>query len=188
LSPVNDVAVGEVALTKARLFFQACRIVLAIVVSLTVSAATAAQERTNNAWEMQPIVLQGLDGKTHKLSDWKGKVIMLNFWASWCAPCLHEIPEFVQYQRQHADRGLQIIGIGIDQERKLRNVQRTLNINYPVLILDPDNSRRLLVKWGNQSGIVPYTIVINAEGRMTYMHRGPMGREEFQRYVLPVLN
>ena len=152
------------------------------------TATTSLPERTINAWEMNPFFLQGLDGKTHSLSDWKGKVIMLNFWASWCGPCQIEIPEFVQYQNEYAGRGLQIIGIGVDEERKLRNVKRSLGINFPVLILDPMASGMFMAKWGNRSGIIPYTLVINNEGRIKYIHRGQMGQAEFNEYVLPLLN
>ena len=151
------------------------------------TTTTTLPNRTNNAWEMDPFQLKGLDGETHTLSDWKGKVIVMNFWASWCGPCQIEIPEFVQYQAAYADRGLQVIGIGVDEERKLSNVKRTLGINYPVLVLDPMASTRLMKKWGNNSGIIPYTVVINSEGRIKYIHRGQMGSAEFDEYVLPLL-
>ncbi len=146
-------------------------------------------QRTNNAWEMPVFELKGLDGKRHRLADWKGKVIMLNFWASWCAPCQYEIPDFVEYQHRYGDKGLQVIGLGLDEERKLRNVARTLGINYPVLIADlanPDHAA-LLPQWGNSEQIVPYTVVISQTGRMVYIHRGRMGDEEFDLYVKPLL-
>lgn len=151
------------------------------------TSTMALPARTNNAWEMDPFMLDGLDGLSHQLSEWKGKVIVMNFWASWCSPCMHEIPDFIQHQEQYADSGLQIIGIGVDEKRKLANVKRTLGINYPVLILDPMASRPFMAKWGNSSGIIPYTIVINTDGRMKYIHRGQMGNEEFNEYVLPLL-
>ncbi len=151
------------------------------------TATTALPERTNNAWEMTPFQLRDLQGDLHTLSDWKGKVIMMNFWASWCAPCQYEIPEFVRYQQQHGPEGLQIIGIGVDEKRKLANVARSLEINYPVLVLEPSVSRPLMSKWGNDTGIIPYTVVIARDGRIKYIHRGQMGEEEFDTYVRPLL-
>ena len=151
------------------------------------TATTALPERTNNAWEMTPFQLRDLQGDLHALSDWKGKVIMMNFWASWCAPCQYEIPEFVRYQQQHGPEGLQIIGIGVDEKRKLANVARSLEINYPVLVLEPSVSRPLMSKWGNDTGIIPYTVVIARDGRIKYIHRGQMGEEEFDTYVRPLL-
>ncbi len=151
------------------------------------SASTTLPEKTNNAWEMTPFSLPALDGENHGLEDWKGKVIMMNFWASWCAPCQYEIPEFVQYQKQYADRNLQIVGIGVDDKRPLENVARSLGINYPVLVLDPMDSRQLMRKWGNDTGIIPYTVVIASDGRIKYIHRGQMDEDAFNSYVLPLL-
>ena len=152
------------------------------------TATTALPERTNNAWEMTPFHLEDLDGVKHSLEDWKGKVIMMNFWASWCGPCQYEIPEFVHYQKTYADRNLQLVGIGVDEKRKLANVARSLGINYPVLVLNPMDSRRLMRKWGNESGIIPYTVVIASNGRIKYIHRGQMDEEAFNTHVLPLLN
>jgi len=138
--------------------------------------------------EMKSFSLTGLDGVSHSLADWNGKVIVLNFWATWCSPCLYEIRDFVVYQEQYKARGLQIIGLGLDDEKKLRNVQRTLEINYPVLVADPVDNSGLMKLWGNSSGVVPYTVVIDRDGRMTYAHRGPMNRDVFDEHVLPLLD
>ena len=152
------------------------------------TATTALPERTNNAWEMAPFHLEDLDGVKHSLEDWKGKVIMMNFWASWCSPCQYEIPEFVHYQKTYADRNLQLVGIGVDEKRKLANVARSLGINYPVLVLNPMDSRQLMRKWGNDTGIIPYTVVIARDGRIKYIHRGQMDQEAFDTNVLPLLD
>ena len=136
----------------------------------------------------KPFTLTGLDGVKHSLSDWKGKVVVLNFWATWCSPCLYEIRDFVVYQKKYKARGLQIVGLGLDDERRLRNVQRTLEMNYPVLIADPVDNSGLMEQWGNRSGVLPYTVVIDRDGRMAYIHRGKMDRDIFDQYVLPLLD
>lgn len=151
------------------------------------TTTTTLPDKTNNAWEIPAFNLQGLDGKSHRLDEWKGKVIMLNFWASWCGPCQYEIPEFVTYQKNYSDKGLQIIGVGVDEARKLRNVARSLEMNYPVLILDPFASKKVLSQWGNKDGLIPHTVVINRDGRIKYIHRGRMGEAEFNNYVFPLL-
>lgn len=142
---------------------------------------------TNNAWKMESFSLPDLQGKVHHLSDWKGKVILLNFWASWCGPCQYEIPEFVRYQETYRDKGLQIVGIGVDVLNKLKNTARSLDINYPVLVLDPAKSRPVLSQWGNPKGVIPHSIVIRRDGVIEYIHRGKMGSEDFEAYVLPLL-
>lgn len=131
--------------------------------------------------------LRGLDGVIHSLADWQGKVIMLNFWATWCAPCLAEIGDFIGFQEEYQTDGLQIIGVGIDAEQKLRNVQRTLEINYPILVADPERNSRLMGQWGNRGGIVPYTVVIDRNGKIIYTHHGPLHRDTFDEIVLPLL-
>lgn len=143
--------------------------------------------KTNNAWEMPAFRLEGLDGKLHRLDEWRGKVILLNFWASWCAPCQYEIRELIEYQSQLGGQGLQIVGMGVDEPRKLSNVARTLGINYPVLIADPDGSGKLMRQWGNRTGVVPYNVLIAPDGRIRYIHRGPLDRQAFESRVLPLL-
>ena len=154
------------------------------------SAATAnnLSRKANDERKTKPFFLPGLDGESHSLADWKGKVVMLNFWATWCSPCLFEIRDLVAFQKQYKARGLQIIGLGFDEERKLRNVQRSLEINYPVLIADPVGNDGLMKQWGNSSGAVPYTVVIDRDGRMAYVHHGLLSRDVFDENVLPLLD
>ena len=142
---------------------------------------------TDNAWELQPIRLPDLDGTQRALADWSGKVLVLNFWASWCAPCQYEIPDFVAYQDEYAAQGLQIVGVGLDEARRLKNVARTLRINYPVMVIEEQAGASLMRQWGNDKGILPYTVVIDRSGRIRYIHRGRMDTYAFQQYVKPLL-
>lgn len=152
------------------------------------SHPTTKPDRVPNAWDIPAFHLKGLDDKTHRLDEWKGKVILLNFWAPWCGPCQYEIPDFVRYQERYAPRGLQVIGMGLDEGRKLRNVARTLGINYPVLVADPVEHPGLQAQWGNPAGMVPYTVVIDRDGRLKYVHRGQMEADAFDEFVLPLVS
>jgi len=152
------------------------------------TSTTTLPGHTNDAWKMKPFKLKGLDGKNHSLDEWKGKVIIFNFWASWCAPCQYEIKDLVKIQSEYGNKGLQVVGLGLDEARKLANVKRTLGINYPVLVGDPAINGDLLTEWGNEKQIVPYTVVINKEGKIVYIHRGQLTRETFKDFILPLLS
>ena len=141
----------------------------------------------SNAWELPPVVLEGLDGQQHALTEWKGRMILLNFWASWCGPCQYEIPDLVRFQNQYRDRGLQVIGIGIDEARPLRNVSRSLGINYPVLVVPRGAGGRMLSHWGNPQQVVPYSVLIGADGQILLRHRGVVNDEVFADFILPEL-
>src|SRR5262245_27517988 len=83
---------------------------------------------------LMALSLQDLDGANKAIDTWRGKVIVVNFWATWCAPCRQEIPEFVKLQGELGTRGLQFVGIAIDQPRQVGEFVREFHINYPVLI------------------------------------------------------
>ncbi|MET0028349.1 MAG: TlpA disulfide reductase family protein [Candidatus Thiodiazotropha sp.] len=128
-----------------------------------------------------------LNGEAQRLNQWRGKVVLLNFWASWCSPCLSEIRHLVNYQKTYADRGIQVIGLGIDEARRLKNVQRSLQINYPVLVAGSESGRSLLQAWGNETGMIPYTVVFGKDGRVAGAHRGVFDDQVFDEMVLPLL-
>ncbi len=156
-----------------------------LVFALVFSASAVAT--SGPAGELPSLRLQGLDGGFHELNEWRGKPLIVNFWASWCSPCQYEIPDLVRFQNQYADKGLQVVSVGLDKERPLRNVHRTLGINYPVLLGDPARHSRLLAALGNRRQIVPFTLVVDREGRIIYRHTGRFGQDAFDTYVLPML-
>ena len=153
---------------------------------LVVCGSVAAAQTEEAAWSR--LELPGLDGVAHRLGEWRGKVLLLNFWASWCPSCQAEIRHLVRWQAAYGPRGLQIVGMGVDEAGKLRNVQRTLEINYPVLLVPPQERRRWMAAWGNKSGTVPYSVVIDRAGRPVHLHRGPMDHGQFLEHVAPLLS
>lgn len=146
------------------------------------TADTAAPQQTLDAIE-----LPDLTGDRLSLDHWKGKTILLNFWASWCAPCQYEIPHLINYQNLYAEKNFQVVSIGLDEKRKLNNVKRSLGINYPVLVTTQQAGAALLAKLGNNQQIVPYTLIINAEQEIVYTHRGEFDDDAFEMHVRPLL-
>lgn len=145
------------------------------------------KHRISNAWQLPPLILEDLAGQSHNLYDWHGKVILLNFWATWCGPCRIEIPDFIDYQANYADKGLQIIGVGLDDVSKLQSYRRTVGINYPILSADPESQYDLLRQWGNSFGTLPFTVVIGREGQLVFMQQGIFNRDAFTMIVEPLL-
>src|SRR5829696_5684301 len=78
--------------------------------------------------------LPDMDGQAQRLDQWQGKVVVVNFWATWCAPCREEIPLFVKLQKQYGDRGLQFVGIAVDEPAKVKPFAAELGMNFPVLV------------------------------------------------------
>ena len=111
-------------------------------------------------------------GQTHSLSEWRGKVLLVNFWATWCPPCLEEMPELVELQNSLASKNLQIVGIGVDSPSNIQQFTKKYQISYPILVAGmqgTDISREL----GNQAGGLPFTVLIDTSGnvRQTYLGR-----------------
>ena len=132
-------------------------------------------------------MIDGLDGEKRQLATWRGKIIIANFWASWCGPCQYEIPRFIKWQHEYGAKGLQVVGIGLDDAKKLQNVARSLDIDYPLLVMTLDNGRSLLSRFGNKEMVIPFTLIFNRDGTIVYKHKGLMGQDEFDIMIAPLL-
>jgi thiol-disulfide isomerase/thioredoxin len=114
----------------------------------------------------QGVQLSDLDGHSHGLQDWHGKLLLVNFWATWCTPCLHEIPELVKLQKQYAAQGLQIVGPAVDDPDSVKSMLGPLGINYPVLTGTTDGMIDLMEKLGNGAGGLPFSILVSPDGHI----------------------
>jgi thiol-disulfide isomerase/thioredoxin len=127
-----------------------------------------------------------LAGKPLTLDTWKGKVRVVNFWATWCAPCRKEIPELIAFQQQNAANGTQVVGIAVDQVDKVLDYAKEMGINYPVLVAGMagvDLARQA----GNPSGALPFTIVLDRSGNVVNTHLGALTREELHKLLPPLI-
>jgi len=104
-----------------------------------------------------------LDGRPRALAEWAGRVVVVNFWATWCAPCLEEIPLLMAARRSHADKGVDVVGIGIEQASKISKFAAKLSIDYP-LLLAGTAGLDLMRGLGNRSGGLPFTVFLNRTG------------------------
>ncbi len=130
--------------------------------------------------------LTDVNGESQAISQWKGKVLIVNFWATWCAPCREEIPEFMEMHAEYQDQGLQFIGIAIDSEDKVIAYNKEFGINYPILI-GGLGGMTLAEATGNAQGALPYTIVINKDGVITNTFLGRVHQKRLEKVFKPLL-
>lgn len=116
-------------------------------------------------------------GKQRKMSEWQGKVLLLNFWATWCPPCVSEMPELVALQNELAGKNLQVVGIGIDSPSNIREFAEKHQITYPLLLGGLEGSE-LSRQFGNQSGGLPFTILIGPDGSVRQIYMGRLNMEK----------
>lgn len=109
--------------------------------------------------------LPDMNGKQRNINEWLGKLIVLNFWATWCPPCREEIPLFVHMQEKYGDKGLQLIGVAINKPEEVRNFPDFKSINYPVLV-GQEEIMSLMQQYGNRIGSLPYSVVMDRQGRV----------------------
>jgi thiol-disulfide isomerase/thioredoxin len=130
--------------------------------------------------------LPDLSGKQRHISEWDGKILIINFWATWCPPCLKEIPVFIALQKELADKDIQFIGIAIEDEASVTEYISTININYPILIGE-DYGIALSIKLGNLVQAVPFTIIVNRDGNIIHRQPGEISRKKILKIITPVL-
>jgi thiol-disulfide isomerase/thioredoxin len=131
-----------------------------------------------------PLVLKDLRGRTIRLSDYKGKVVLLNFWATWCPPCRAEMPDLIKMQREYRSRGLQVIGVTYPPQEvsEVRQFIRKLGVNYPIA-LGTKETKILFDK----TGTLPLTVVIDRQGNVRERIEGILLPQEFEQKIKPLL-
>ena len=112
-----------------------------------------------------------LSGTERSLAQWRGKVLVVNFWATWCVPCREEIPDFIKLQSEYGQRGVQFIGIAADQADKVAAFSKELHIDYPVLVGN-FGALELARRMGDRISALPFTVILDQNGRLVHRQLG----------------
>lgn len=129
--------------------------------------------------------LPDLHNQLQNITNWDGKIIVLNFWATWCPPCLKEIPVLMAAQQKYAARNVQFIGVALDEMEAVQTFANRYQINYPIL-LDSLLSG-LSLQYGNRLSALPYTVVIDTTGKLVSTHYQALSAEQVDQLLAPLL-
>lgn len=129
------------------------------------------------------IALVDLDGRKYSLDDYRGKLLVINFWATWCAPCLHEIPVLARMQERYGARGLQMIGPAVDDIEEARRAAPGLKFNYPLAVGTPEDMLELMATLGNDQGGLPFSVVIAPDGHIIERQLGEYSEVELAALI-----
>jgi peroxiredoxin len=121
-------------------------------------------------------------GQSQPMAQWRGKVLVVNFWATWCAPCREEMPEFVRAQKEYGPKGLQVVGIAIDSADKVQQFAKDLDLNYPALV-GGYGAMDLSKGLGNDLVALPFTLVLDRRGKVAYTHLGAVKPDKFRDVI-----
>jgi len=164
-----------------RVFVLSCLLVFQTVSDNRVQTS---QKSNNQSVDAADFSLRNLNGRSVRLSDYRGKVVLINLWATWCAPCLVEMPELVKLQRENEARGLQIIGVTYPDSPRasVQRIARRFKLNYPVLF----GTAGLLDDY-EIGDVLPATVVVDREGKIRDRILGILEPEEFREKIEPLL-
>ncbi len=130
--------------------------------------------------------LPDLEDKLRHVKEWDGKVILLNFWATWCPPCRREIPAFIELQEQYGAQGFQVLGVAIDERDAVEDYADGLGANYPILIGD-SKTMNISAAYGNRFGQLPYSLIIDRQGTIRFVGKGELSFADVEKQIKPLL-
>ncbi|MCF8177147.1 MAG: TlpA family protein disulfide reductase [Sulfuritalea sp.] len=137
---------------------------------------------TNPGISIFDLELNNLQGQRQSLGQWRGKVLVVNYWATWCHPCREEMPGFSRLQEKYQDKGVQFVGISIDSAAKIIEFKKTTPVVYPLLIGDMD-AMESSAKFGNTRLALPFTAVFDQHGKLFSTKLGRLSEPQLEKQL-----
>jgi thiol-disulfide isomerase/thioredoxin len=150
------------------------------------SAYQPAEPPSNAAGALTRVPLTDLEGKLQRLDQWKGQILVVNFWATWCVPCREEIPALMKIQKKYGNKSVKIVGIALDNVDKVREYAAKMNIDY-VLLIGGMDILSAMKEAGNQAGVLPYSLVLDRTGRAVHAHAGALTESALDTMIAPLI-
>jgi peroxiredoxin len=154
----------------------------ALVAGAFVARHAVSPSATSDAATLLSVSLPDTEGREQSLGQWRGKVLVVNFWATWCAPCREEMREFIAKQKSTGDKGLQFVGIAIDQADKVQQFAKEIDLNYPALI-GGMGAMQLSQTLGNDLMALPFTVIVSRDGKVAHTQLGPIKQAKLDAIV-----
>ena len=132
---------------------------------------------TDNPLKVHAVPLTSLSGEESQIANWQGEILVVNFWAPWCAPCRREVPALIELQQNYADRGVRILGIAIDGKEPVRQFADEYQINYPHFLAG-NRIAMYNAAFGNPSGSLPFTVILDRKLDIRFQHNGEVTSEQ----------
>lgn len=166
-----------------------------IAILIGAAALAAAGGAALNTWRMAPrpaaddaverllaATFDDPDGRAQPLAQWRGRLLVVNFWATWCPPCVEEMPDLQRVRDEFAGRGVEVIGLGIDGASRIREFRDRLGLRLPLLVAGAGGSQ-LGRDLGNATGALPFTVLISGQGAVVQRKLGPIKPEELRAWL-----
>ena len=149
------------------------------------NSTTGGGESTAASIALRSASLVDLAGQPRRLTEWRDRILVCNFWATWCAPCREEIPLLMAARQKYGQKGVEIVGIAIDNVAKVGEFTASLKISYPILLAEA-NGLDLMRQLGNSAGGLPYTVVAGRQGDLVHRKLGAFKDAELDSILAPL--